>query len=354
MNDADSLQAMFVCDIGFETQSRSIMARASVDVDVRTIVSGKFRRYAHFSVWGYVRHPSIMLHNFFDLFKIFAGYIQSLLLLAKFRPDVVFAKGGFVCLPLGLAAATLRIPLVIHDSDVRPGLTNRVLARFATAIATGFPLENYQYSQEISHYTGVPVDAAYRPVTLEDQADYKKKLGFLPNLPLVMAFGGGLGAVVINDAAAELARQLGESVQVYNGTGKANINRAQEKGAGLRNYRAEGFVPGLHDIMAAADLIVTRASATALQELAGMAKPVIAVPAKHLGDQRQNAKVYASADAVAVLGDDELDEKLSPLVVRLIADDARRMRLAKALHAFARPEAATKIAEILRKITAQQ
>lgn len=330
------------------------MAQASVDVEVRTIVSGKFRRYTHFSVLDYMRHPSIMLRNFFDLFKIFTGYVQSLVLLAKFRPDVVFAKGGFVCLPLGLAAATLRIPLAIHDSDVRPGLTNRVLARFATVIATGFPLKNYQYPQKISHYTGVPVDAAYQPVSQKEQASYKEKLGFSLDVPLVMAFGGGLGSVAINDAAAGLARQLGSLVQVYNGTGKANIERAQEKGQGLANYRAEGFVPGLHDIMAAADLVVTRASATALQELAGMAKPVVVVPAKQLGDQQQNARVYAGADAIEVLSDDELGEKLSPLVAALLADDTRRMQLAESIHDFARPEAAKQIAEILRKITAKQ
>lgn len=330
------------------------MAQASMDIEVRTIVSGKFRRYAHLSGLDYVRHPSIMLRNFFDLFKIFAGYVQSLLLLAKFRPDVVFAKGGFVCLPLGLAAATLRIPLVIHDSDVRPGLTNRVLARFAAAIATGFPLENYHYPQKVSHYTGVPVDAAYKSVSLEEQANYKKELNFSTHKPLVMAFGGGLGSVAINDAAVELARQLGDSVQIYNGTGKANIDRARKKGEGLQNYRPEGFVPGLHDIMAAADLVITRASATALQELAGMAKPVIAVPAKQLGDQHQNAKVYANAGAVEVLSDNELDEKLGSLVATLLADEKRRVRLAESLHGFARPEAALRIADILKKIAAKQ
>lgn len=324
------------------------MERASVDVEIKTIVSGKFRRYAHLSTWGYVRHPSIMARNFVDLFKVAIGYAQSLIILKKFRPDVVFAKGGFVCLPLGLAAATLRIPLVIHDSDIRPGLTNRVLARYATSIATGFPLENYRYPRERSHYTGVPIDDIYRPISQNEQAVYKTKLGFT-NKPLILAFGGGLGSIAINDAAAELAKELGDDVQVYNGTGKANMERAMQRGADLVNYRAEGFVPGLHDIMAAADVVVTRASATALQELAGMAKPVIAVPARQLGDQQQNAKLYEAAGAVKVLKDAELKEKLAPLVSQLLSDEKVRGDLTAALHTFARPQAARQIAHIVQE-----
>lgn len=324
------------------------MARATTYVDVRTITSGKFRRYAHLSIWGYLRHPSIMAHNFVDLFKIAVGFLQSVFLLREFRPDVVFAKGGFVCLPLGLAAAVLRIPLVIHDSDIRPGLTNRVLARYAQAIATGFPLENYRYPAARSTYTGVPIDVAYEPVTSAEQAAYKAQLGF-SELPLVLAFGGGLGSIVINDAAAELAATLGHKVQVYNGTGKANIERATAKGEGLKNYRPEGFVPGLHDIMAAADIVVTRASATALQELAGMAKPVIAVPARQLSDQQQNARLYGSRGAVEVLSDDELSAKLPTLVEELLGDKERRSTLCEKLHAYARPEAARQIAQIIQK-----
>lgn len=341
-----------MCDKSFEVQSRSIMATAPVDVTVRTIVAGKFRRYAHLSLAGYLRHPSIMAHNFADLFKIVVGYVQSLFLLFMFRPDVVFAKGGFVCLPLGLAAATLRIPLILHDSDTRPGLTNKVLARFATAIATGFPLEYYPYPRAISHYTGVPIDAAYRPVTPIEQTDYKKELGFPADRPLVMMFGGGLGSVAINDAAAVLAKSLGDDVYVYNGTGRANIERATTQGEGLANYHPEAFVPGLHDIMAAADIVVTRASATALQELAGIAKPVIAVPARQLGDQQQNAKLYAAAGAVEVLGDDGLNARLTSLVKELLASDERRASLARAIHAFARPRAAAQIARIIRDTTA--
>lgn len=339
---------MFVCDRGFAPQARDIMAKVSVPVDVRVVTSGKLRRYAHLSLWQHFAHISIVGRNIVDMFKVGVGFVQSVVLIARFRPDVVLAKGGFVCLPVGFAAWCLRRPLVIHDSDARPGLTSRLLARYATTIATGFPLENYSYPSCKSHYVGVPIDAAYAPVTDAQQAKYKKQLGFDADTPLILAFGGGLGSVTINDAAAALARELGDEAAVYNGTGRSNIARAEQQGEGLANYRPEAFVPGLHDIMAAADVVVTRASATALQELAGLGKPVVAVPARQLGDQQRNAQLFAEARAVVVLQDDELvTGKLISTMRTLLSSSSEREALAHKLHTFAKPDAARRLAQLV-------
>lgn len=337
---------MFVCDRAFEPQARGIMDNVSIPIDVRVVTSGKLRRYAHLTIWQHFLHISIVSSNILDLFKVAVGFFQSLMLIARFRPDVVFAKGGFVCLPVGFAAWCLRRPLVIHDSDARPGLTSRLLARYAHTIATGFPLENYHYPAEKSHYTGVPVDSAYQPVTPDRQVQYKQQLGLDASKPLVLAFGGGLGSVAINDAAILVAKELGDNVVVYNGTGKANYTRATEQAGGLTNYKPEAFVYGLHDIMAAADIVVTRASATALQELAGLGKPTIAVPARQLGDQQRNAQLFAAADAVMVLQDDEIVQPgmLSRHIRDLLDAPLHRDQLAAALHAFAKPDAAHQLA----------
>ncbi|NCU39102.1 hypothetical protein EOL96_08815, partial [Candidatus Saccharibacteria bacterium] len=134
------LNVRFVCDKGFATEARSIMDGAPVPVRVSTISAGKFRRYRHFRFVDYITTPSVMIRNIGDIAKITVGFFQSLWIIGWFRPDVIFAKGGFVCLPVGWAARVLRVPLVIHDSDARPGLTNRLLASFASAIATGYPL----------------------------------------------------------------------------------------------------------------------------------------------------------------------------------------------------------------------
>lgn len=339
---------MFVCDRSFAPQARGIMEKLSVPVDVRVVVSGKLRRYAHLSAWQHFAHISIVGKNIVDMFKVCVGFVQSLILIARYRPDVVLAKGGFVCLPVGFAAWCLGRPLVVHDSDARPGLTSRLLARYATTIATGFPLENYTYPSAKSHYVGVPIDAAYRPVSADESTQYKRKLGFDPEKPLVMAFGGGLGSIAINDAAARLARELGNEVTVYNGTGKANIERARRQGAELVNYHPEAFVYGLHDLMAAADIVITRASATALQELAGLARPVIAVPGRQLTDQQYNAKLFAAASAVIVLQDEELTEvKLVTTVRNLLNSPEERGELARSLHVFAKPDAALQLAKLV-------
>lgn len=345
----DALEVKFVCDRTFAPQARGIMAKVSVPVDVQVVTSGKLRRYAHLTIWQHFMHISIVGKNAIDMLKVAVGFLQSLILIARFRPDVVLAKGGFVCLPVGFAAWCLRKPLVIHDSDARPGLTSRLLARYATTIATGFPLENYSYPVGKSYYVGVPIDAAYRPVSRDEQAAYKRQLGFDPAKPLVMAFGGGLGSITINDAAAELARALGEGVTVYNGTGKANIERARKQGTGLANYHPEAFVYGLHDIMAAADVVITRASATALQELAGLGKPTVAVPARQLSDQQRNAKLFAAAGAVMVLQDDELEaaNKLVQVIRELLDSPLRREELVESLHGFAKPYAARDLAKLV-------
>ncbi len=343
----DTLVVRFVCDKAFEVQSRGIMAQLPVPVVVSTITAGKFRRYAHMSVLEHFKHPSIVFNNIIDIFKVAMGFLQSLWIIAWFQPDVVFAKGGYVCLPMGIAAWVLRKPLIIHDSDSRPGLTNKVLARFASKIATGFPLDNYNYAADRSVYTGVPIDSSFKPVSNKEQRRYKADIGVDEDKPLIVAFGGGLGAVSINDAMPSLAKSL-KGATVYNITGKANIKRAEQCGEGVENYRPVDFVYGIHKVMAAADLVITRASATALQELSGLAKPVIAVPARQLGDQLKNADVFVRADAVIKVSDSDLKgDDFNKLVRKLMSDAKRRQELATNIRQFSRPEAAKQIAQMI-------
>lgn len=166
------------------------MQRAAVPVRVQTINAGKLRRYKHLNFWQHFTVKGAVRKNIFDVFKTGAGFVQSIWILMRFRPDVVFAKGGYVCLPMGFAARLLRIPLVIHDSDTRPGLTNRLLARFAAAIGTGSPLENYTYDPVKSRYVGVPISAEFTPVSVDHQRTLKRALGCNSDAPLVVVVGG--------------------------------------------------------------------------------------------------------------------------------------------------------------------
>ena len=327
------------------------MKQAHVPVEVTVISAGKFRRYQHLSFWQHFSVPHVVIKNVTDLGKIFAGFVQSFWILLRRRPDIVFAKGGYVCLPMGVAAWMLRIPLVIHDSDTRPGLTNRVLSRFAAKIGTGAALENYSYDRDKTTYVGVPISPEFKPVTLESQAKFKQQLGIDPAQKLVVATGGGLGSPLINAALVSAAPELHASgIAVYNITGKSHYDAVKKSTAGLKNYRAVAFVYDHMDrVLGAADVVVARGSATFLQELAGLKKAVIVVPAKQLGDQIKNAAVYEAANAAVVLTDDQIEgsDRLESAIVELFNDDSRRHSLAESLHKFARPNAAADMARII-------
>lgn len=353
-HEKEQLDVLFVCDKGFRTQSEGIMGELPFPVQIKTIPSGKLRRYAHFSWWHYIRHFSIILRNIADTVKTVGGFFSSLWLIARFKPDVVFAKGGFVCLPVGYAARFLRVPLVIHDSDVRPGLTNKLLARFAQAIGTGMPLENYTYDARRTSYVGVPINPAITPVTESVRALYRKELALPLNQKLVVAVGGGLGSATINQAIIETAKNhevSGSTTTLfYNVTGVKNIHVAEEQAAGVGCYTAVPFVyKDMYKLLGAADVVVTRASATTLQELAGLKQAVVAVPAKQLGDQQKNAALFAQYNAVVALKDDELSERLDGVLRELLQDERQRHELAENLHSFARPHAARDMARIIRK-----
>ena len=177
-------EVMFVCDKAFELQAKGIMEKnAAIPVKTKVIVAGKLRRYKHLSFWQHFTVPGLITSNLFDLLKVGWGTLQSVVIFAAFKPDVVFAKGGYVCLPVGIAAKIFSIPLVIHDSDARPGMTNKILSRWAVKIGTGAPLENYTYPHDRSEYVGVPIAEAFTPYSEEKVAAAKLALGFETSRP---------------------------------------------------------------------------------------------------------------------------------------------------------------------------
>lgn len=323
----------------------------SVGAKVQVIQAGKFRRYAHLTFWQHFTVPKIVTSNFLDLFRIAGGFFQSLGIMRRFKPDVVFTKGGFVCLPVGLAAHILRIPLVIHDSDTRPGLTNRFLAKWADAIATGSPLENYHYASDRATYVGVPIADTFRPKSGAQQVAYKQKFGFDPSRLLVVAVGGGLGARSINLAMSREGRSLLDAdLSIYLVAGKGGYDEALAEAPKDDRFKITPFVyEDMDELLGAADIVVSRGSATFLQELAGLKKAVVVVPAHQLGDQIKNATVFATAHAAVVVDNlgIEDDSRLSEAIISLSRDETRRRELAEALHSFAKPDAAKDLAQIL-------
>lgn len=342
---------MFLCDKAFETQARGLLNDSGLNVQVKVISAGKVRRYAHLTFLQHFTVKGLMWSNFKDMFKIIRGFFESVAIIRHYKPDVVFTKGGYVCLPVGAAAHFLRVPLVIHDSDTRPGLTNKLLSRWADTIATGSPLENYTYPAGKSYYTGVPIGPNFRPKTQASQRAYKVALGFKPNKLLVVAVGGGLGAKSINAAMNRAAKTLLEQgIGAYVIAGKGHYEQAKELAPDDANYKVVPFVyKDIDHILGAADIVVSRGSATFLQELAGLGKAVIIVPARQLGDQLKNAQAFKVADAAVIVDDDgiESDDRLEKAIIELAEDAVMRDRLGKRLHSFARPKATKELAALI-------
>ncbi len=331
-----------------------MMAKAPFDVPVKKIFAGKFRRYSRLSVWRQILNVRMMLQNFFDVFLVVIGFLQSLLYLIKIRPDAVFTKGGYVCLPLGYAAHLLNIPLIIHDSDLHPGLTNRVLARYAEAIATGAPLENYPYPPEKSKYVGIPVSTAFRPVKALEQQKCKAALGLADTKkPLVVVTGGGLGSRSLNHAVTAIAPQILERAAILHVAGQNNYQETVDSAPEHADYVIKPFLPeGMALAFAAADIVISRAGATAMGELASVAKPVILVPSPYLpaGHQIKNADVFGRVGAAIVLDEDAIilnPTRLKQAVLLLLDSPDKRQEMSKAIHGFARPDAAIDVAAMI-------
>lgn len=343
------------CDRGFAPEARSIVAKCDPTIPVDVITAGKLRRYHHFTLLQHFTVPWVFWPNVRDFFLVIIGTLQSIVKLLIWRPDVVFTKGGFVCLPVGWAAALLRIPLIIHDSDAHPGLTNRLLAPFAATIGTGAPLKYYSYPKEKSVYVGIPVDEAFRPFSPADQRDAKQLLGFDPARPLTVITGGGLGAQRLNDTVALHLKELLKHTNILLISGSAQYDELRTlTPQDDRRFQLEGFVSeGMSTILGAADVVVARAGATTLLELAALAKPTILVPNAKLtgGHQLKNAKVYADKNAVLIVDEDTFDDtkdtSLQDAITRVIRDGALRGELSKNIHTFAHPNAAKDMAAMI-------
>lgn len=338
------------------------MQAAPVEVPVSVIAAGKLRRYHGVSVWKQLADVPTTLKNIRDTALVAIGLVQSAWLLKRWKPDVVFSKGGFVCLPMGIAAHWLKVPLVIHDSDAHPGLTNRILARYARYIATGAPLEYYNYPESRARYTGIPIDRSFQKLSAAQVKDARGDLG-LPDAsrPLVVVTGGGLGARRINHAMLAIAQKLlDDGVSVVHITGQSEFAASERLAPDSVHYKVLPFVSReMSRVLGAADIVVARAGATTMLELAALGSAVIIVPNPILtgGHQLKNAAVYQGADAAEIIDESALKEHPSELydkITTLLKSKTRREILGKNLHTFARPDAALDVARLVVEAAAKQ
>jgi UDP-N-acetylglucosamine--N-acetylmuramyl-(pentapeptide) pyrophosphoryl-undecaprenol N-acetylglucosamine transferase len=273
-------------------------------------------------------------------------------LLKRVRPDAVMGGGGYVAAPVALAAASLRVPLVLTEADSHLGLTNRLLAPFARRVCLAFPIAGREGARY--RVTGRPIPTAER-----DEGTARERLGIGAGETCVLVFGGSLGARSINLAAAEAFAGLASDaapapalggLRVLHISGHRDyaelVARRLPAGYELREYLQQ---PDFADALAAADLAVARAGGSVF-EIAAHGVPAVLVPYPHAaGDhQRANARWMADAGAAVVIGDDELTAaRLSRAVTELLADRVRLAAMASASRALARPDAAEAVAQEL-------
>jgi len=339
-------------------------------IRVRRVFSGKFRRYHGLKLKDYFDDGaktfcSVVFGNLVGMVGFVLGLMQTFgrLVISRKRPDVIFLKGGFVGLPVGLVAGVLKIPYVLHESDAVFGLTNRILMKKATKIATGVPVETEKYAPEIAEkieWVGIPVASEFIPVTISRQNSLKKKLGFDVQKKLVIVTGGSQGSEHINVAMSKILEQLLKTVSVGLVAGRKYYDQMLElkefekweRAKLSSNFRMWNFSPRMDEILGAADLVVSRAGATTIAELAALKKPVILVPFEKLpgGHQTRNAERLEETGAVEMILDSKMEKNpklLLKKILEMLDDEKRCADLAERLHELSKINAAKRMMEII-------
>lgn len=341
-------------------------------IRVRKVAAGKFRRYAGWSFSDYFKNwdttlKDLVLGNFFGFIGFVGGILQSFgrMFLKKNRPDVIFLKGGFVGLPVGIVARMYKIPYVIHESDATPGLANRLLVKHATKVATSLPVEEIEGVEPDPKVilTGVPVAPEFKKVSESKQRQLKKAFGFDEEKPLVVITGGSQGAQHINEAVREILPEMLKftSVGLVAGRGRyeemVDLKKYEDwdKAKLKSNFRMWAFNSAMHELMGAADVVVSRAGATTIAELAALAKAVVLVPFEQLPGSHQvkNAERLVSLSAVEMVKDSRMVQQpgiLLEIIHKLVRSPKVRKDLAERLHETYKPKAANDLAEILIKL----
>lgn len=343
-------------------------------IRVRRIAAGKFHRYAGWTWTDYFRFWNLTLKdliwgNIVGFFGFCAGIVQSFwrMLLPSKRADVIFLKGGFVGLPVGLVARFFKIPYIVHESDAVPGLANRILMKHAAVVATGWAnFEQTEGCEGTIEQVGIPVAPEFSVVSEAREKALKKELGFDVDKTLVVVTGGSQGAESLNLATAEILPELLKTVSVGLIAGRKHYENMVElkkyeewdKAKLQSDFRLWEFNSAMHELLGAADIVVSRAGATTIAELAALEKAVILVPFERLpgGHQVKNAEKLAKIGAVEVVMDEKMRQN-SGLLLEKIQELARRPKqretLAKKLHAEARTDAARNLAEVVLRVGGQ-
>ncbi|MCW8963791.1 MAG: undecaprenyldiphospho-muramoylpentapeptide beta-N-acetylglucosaminyltransferase [Gammaproteobacteria bacterium] len=265
-----------------------------LDIRYHAISAGKLRRYFDWQ-------------NFVDVLRVLLGFIQSLVLMLRYRPALLFSKGGFVTSPVVWAAWIFRVPVVIHESDMTPGLANKLSLPFARRICYSFPETVNYLPVDKAVYTGIPV----REALLHGDGDKAREwLQFTEDKPLLLVVGGSLGSEIINRAVRESLEDLLETFNIVHICGAGHTQNTLAPFGGYRQY--EYLNEQLRHLLAITDIVISRAGATMLFELLALHKPNLLIPLSRKasrGDQILNAGSFEKQGYSLVLQEEDLNRK---------------------------------------------
>lgn len=263
------------------------------DIPYYGVPVGKLRRYLD---------PK----NFTDPFKVIKGYSEAKKYLKEIKPNVVFSKGGYVSVPIVRAAASLKIPCIIHESDLTPGLANKLCIPKAQKVCCNFPETFAKLPKNKAELTGSPVRAELFTGNAEAA---REMCGFNFEKPVIMVIGGSTGSVAINKAVRKALPELLKDFQIVHLCGNGRIDNLLLTTEGYKQYE---YLKGeLKDVMALSDLVISRAGANAICELLSLRKPNLLIPlskAASRGDQILNASSFEAQGYSLVLQEEDLDE----------------------------------------------
>ena len=277
------------------------------------ISSGKLRRYFD-------------LKNFTDPFRVLKGFSEARKLLKQLKPDVVFSKGGFVTVPVVVAAGRLKIPAIIHESDMTPGLANKLCIPSAVKVCCNFPETKAHLPEGKAVVTGTPI----RPELLQGDADKGRAFtGFTSEKPVIMIIGGSLGAQAVNDAIRRILPQLLKDFQVVHLCGKGKQDDSKNDLKGYVQY--EYIESELADLFAMADIVISRAGANAICELQALKKPNLLIPLSanaSRGDQILNARSFEKQGFSMVLEEEAITDEVLLKAIHDLYDHRETYRAA--------------------------
>jgi len=260
------------------------------NIKYRSVSSGKLRRY-------------LSMKNFTDIFRVFKGFGDAKTIIKNEKPDIIFSKGGFVTVPVVIAASRLKIPVVIHESDITPGLANKICYPFADKICVSFPETIGVVPKNKGTVTGMPLRAE---LLRGDRNKGLELCGFDGRKPVLLIIGGSLGSLKINECVTTALDDLLKTFDIAHIRGKGNV-RADISASGYKQF--DYVSDKLSDLFALADMIVSRAGANAINEFLALKKPNLLIPLSKnasRGDQILNAESFEKRGFSGVLPEEEL------------------------------------------------